>query len=168
MADGGTSAPHHYGRGGGTCEGIQDTLLRIGRRRLKAELQTGSRSTSVVGSGVGCGAPTSGLGLVEPKLLRTSERSVRSMVAAPSKLPEVQATLVEPKLLRMVERSVRSTVPSMLASPRSSGPMRMEPESAGCPPKVVKGTGRAPLSKTARLVLGASWVLRMPVVWDFP
>ena len=77
------------------------------------------------------------LGLKRPKLLRTSERSVRSMVEALSKLPAVQAEVVVPKLLRMVERSVRSTWPSALASPRSSGARRRESVLTSRPWKVV-------------------------------
>ena len=71
------------------------------------------------------------VGLVWPKLLRTSERSVRSMVGALSKLPSVQLGVVAPKWLRMVERSVRSMWPSALASPRSSSERRRELGSAG-------------------------------------
>ena len=52
-----------------------------------------------------------------PKVLRTSERSVRSMAEPPSKLPSVQREVVLPKWLRMVEKSERSTWPSWLASP---------------------------------------------------
>ena len=39
---------------------------------------------------------------VWPKLLRTMERSVRSMESAPSKLPSDLSRLVLPKLLRTV------------------------------------------------------------------
>ena len=57
---------------------------------------------------------------VAPKLFSTSDKSVRSIVDAPSKLPEVHADVVAPKLLRTVERSVKSTLPSALASPAIS------------------------------------------------
>ena len=139
------------------------------RRRRRASPPMKRR---IADAGSGAGVATLGAvlasGLERPKLLRASERSVRSMVGELSKLPAVQERVVWPKLLRMVERSVRSTWPSSLASPRSSGPMRMELESTERPPKVVKGTERAPLSKTARPKSVGRAVLRMPVVCDFP
>jgi hypothetical protein len=61
------------------------------------------------------------LGLVRPRLLRTSLRSVRSMVGAASKLPEVQLGVVVPRTL--VRRSVRSSaliLPSSLMSAEKS------------------------------------------------
>ena len=101
------------------------------------------------------------LGMLAPKLLRRSERSVRSMVGALSKLPEVQAEVVAPKLLRMVERSVRSTWPSMLASPRSSGARRRESVLTSRPWKVVNWV--MALSRTARASLAGREAARMPV-----
>src|SRR6202012_5222285 len=103
---------------------------------------------------------------VAPKLLRTSERSVRSMVGWPSKLPDVQAEVVAPKLLRTVERSERSTVPSAFVSPRSSGAMRMEPASTVWPPKL--DLLRRALSRTARAWFGARVELKMPAVLARP
>ena len=71
------------------------------------------------GSGVAVGRAAAPLreSTVSPKLLRIMERSVRSMVSAPSKLPSDLSKLALPKLLRTVERSERSTVPSPLVSP---------------------------------------------------
>ena len=110
-------------------------------------------------------------GVVAPKLLRTSERSVRSIVGASSKLPLDQRVVASPKLLRTVERSERSTRPSPLASPgrseaeglkvRLSSAMPV-PEPKGCPwfPPL-KETEWIPGSERVQVLLGvlpSSWV----------
>src|SRR4051812_20454071 len=94
---------------------------REGFRRVRRRASTGAAMARDAGSGAGRAAGSDGvaLGLVleRPKLLRTSERSVRSMVGALSKLPLVHWAVVAPKLFKTVERSVRSTWPSALVSP---------------------------------------------------
>ena len=74
----------------------------------------------MAGSGAGMAGVAEGAMEVVPRALRTSLRSVRSMVGAPSKLPEVQAVEAVPRLLRTMLRSLRSTLPSSLASPASA------------------------------------------------
>src|SRR5271156_236685 len=63
------------------------------------------------------GRMTAGMVMEAPKLFRTSARSVRSMVGAPSKLPLVQLLVVLPELFSTIARSERPTVPSRVASP---------------------------------------------------
>ncbi len=69
------------------------------------------------------------VGIDTPSWLRTSLRSLRSMVGAPSKLPLVQRDVVLPRLLRTTLRSLRSTVPSSVASPMKPRWMSMKPGS---------------------------------------
>ena len=83
------------------------------RRLVDITPAPNERNANDVGSGVSV-APIppvkpDAFGLIRPKLLRTSERSVKSIVAALSKFPEVQAAVLAPKLLRTTERSLRST-----------------------------------------------------------
>ena len=115
----------------GVTEHYRMILLRVRwERRLRSIGVASISSASDVGSGAELVAdaklPGLALGDTNPKLLRTKERSVRSIVGAPSKFPEVQFEVLAPKWLSTVERSVRSTWPSTLASPRSATVSRME------------------------------------------
>src|SRR6202012_269003 len=77
---------------------------------------------SEAGSGTATLEPAETLGELVPKVLRTLLKSVRSMVAAWSKLPSVHEAFVLPKLFKTTERSVRSTLPSSVASPGRADP----------------------------------------------